>query len=242
MFKRLLRETWPGRAITFLPELVIRPRQLEQFLDDQLMGSGQGSRSIVVTGPSRIGKSTVAAEVAHVHGLKHVNVDPYTSWLSIRALNQPPLWFVRTRDRVRTREALRLADSMMQRSSRGCVVDAQLLCMGLSAAPRRFASLIREGRIIVFSSTAGLDERLAAIQVDRETGKCWTSPLGMETVQQIAYDCVRDCRTVNDLADRYDFPVHMLDCHAFETSTRAAAGRIVRMLSGQSAPKPLAAE
>ena len=79
MPKRLLRETWPGRAITFLPELVIRPRRLEQFLDDQLMDSGQGSRSFLVTGPSRIGKSTVAAEAAHVHGLKHVNVDPYTS-------------------------------------------------------------------------------------------------------------------------------------------------------------------
>ena len=64
----------------------------------------------------------------------------------------------------------------------------------------------------------------------------------METVQQIAHDCVRDCRTVNDLADRYDFPVHMLDCHDFEASTRAAADRNGQLLSGQSAPRTLAAE
>ncbi len=186
----------------------------------------------MILGPTRIGKSTVAAGVARALGLRHVQMDDHTYWWHKPEHEAQPLVF------LREREARRLAGRIMRQAEgrKAVILDSYMLLSALTSAPRACADWIREGRIVVLSSDASLDDRLAAIHSHRSVGRCWTSGLTAEQVRQVAQRSVRECRMVNDLAERYDFPVHMLDPHAFEASARAAADRIGRLVSGQSAP------
>ncbi|MGY6411390.1 MAG: hypothetical protein ACXIUV_10260 [Alkalilacustris sp.] len=235
MIKQILRETMPGRAARLLRDFRRQRRRLDAFLDENLPDTEQGGGAVVITGPTRIGKTTVGGELCRSLGWRHVQMDGQTGWWhSPDHGAQIPAF-------LRAREARRVAKRIMVRTGGGAVLDSYLLLSAFAAEPRACAAWVRQGRIVVLSSEAGLEDRLAAMRDYRRTGRCWTSRLTEDQLRQVAQRSVRECRMINDLAARHDFTVHLLDCHAFAASTRDSAGRIGRMLSG-AAPGALAAE
>lgn len=143
------------------------------------------SGTLLVFGPSRIGKSTLCARLSDRLGHRHISVDGISHAMAT-SIKSPAMQRLCLRALVR-----RLVDTFPT----GACIDMAGARRLLPHHKRFLFRAFGRIRLIPVSSPATVAERLDALRLHRESGGCWTSRrYDDDSLPQLAQRIVAECK------------------------------------------------